>query len=97
MTARACSRASATTSGRTSRPPSAQGVDAPEKPLKKNTHLVECAQFCASHHLSAPRVAPVEAKSDRHAESIDIHRRAKRQLLAGRFATTDHSLGSMNV
>lgn len=74
-----------------------QGVDAPEKPLKRNTHLVECAQFCASHHLSTPKVSPVEAKSDRHAESIEINRAIRRQLRAGRIATNDHALGSMNL
>lgn len=73
------------------------------KPLKKNTHIVDTAQYVCSRYIQAPRVAagtaPVmddpgdQRKADFNAEI----QKAIRKKLGTRTATTNHDLGMMPV
>lgn len=78
---------------------SAKGEDAPEKVLKKDTHLVECAQYVAGRRLIAPKPNPYTGLTDDQAFQKEILTQVQKQVRArmgGRKASR-HDLGGVNV
>lgn len=75
----------------------ARGEDAPDKPLKKNTHLVDACQFIATHHMAKPQVVVAPAADDREQHTREVHAAIRRQLQDARFATSGHDLGYMGL
>lgn len=58
----------------------AKGVDPKETPLKKNDHLVDCAQYVASQWVSPSKlVLPSEALTPQEELSRDIHAAIRKQ------------------
>jgi len=74
----------------------AKGVDAPEKPHKENTHLVETAQYLSSRLVRPPRLAIPKPPENMSAE---IQRIVKQNIAKKRIGTVaqNHDLGSFNV
>jgi len=74
----------------------ARGEDPKSKPLKKNTHLVECAQFIAGREAPPPAIPKRPTTNDL---TQDIHRVIRKQLgtRARRRAAPRHDLGSLPV
>ncbi len=72
------------------------GLDAPAKPLKRNTHLVDCGQFVASRYIAPPKIeARVE---DQRADwSQEVQRTIRQQISDRRNATSPHDLGNLPV
>lgn len=71
----------------------ASGEDPTERPLKKNTHLVECAQYLANREAPVPKLGKrPENFSD------EIHAAIRRQLSAKvRSRRGQHDMGGMRV
>lgn len=66
------------------------------KPLKKNVHLVDCAQYVASRYISQPLVLPSDdPEDDKAAFQHEVRAAIRKQILESRTATTNHDLGSM--
>lgn len=72
----------------------AKGEDAPEKPLKKNSHLVDCAQYVASRYIAPPKVEYHPDESDAQAHGREVRAAIRKQIAAGREAA-NHDLGSV--
>lgn len=74
----------------------AKGEEAKEQPLKRNTHLVECAQYIAGREAPMPKI-----KVPLHPDSFhdQIHRAIQRQLLAKhrKRGRPHHDLGGLIV
>lgn len=68
-------------------------------PLKKDTHLVEAAQYIASRYITAPPVvATGDAPEDPRAEfAAEVNRAIRKQMLARQSATGDHDLGTLSL
>ena len=62
-----------------------RGEDPKESPLKKNTHLVECAQFLAGRWV-APKPLEPTYEDDRYQLSAEIWKGVKAQQRRGRPA-----------
>lgn len=71
-----------------------KGVDAPEKPLKKNTHLVDCAQYICSRYVPPPKIALNRSDGEQWADEV---RTAIRRQITNRSAKYAHDLGSVPV
>lgn len=74
----------------------AKGVDPPEKPLKKDDHLVDCAQYLSSRWVAPPRPDMVRGAEDFTARVNRLTKLAlKRKQMGGSAGTSD--LGSVMV
>lgn len=73
----------------------ARGEDAPETPLKKNSHLVDCAQYVASRYV-APAKVTVESRGDEFTDWVWSSTR-KHLAAARRGPQRNHDLGGMVV
>jgi phage terminase large subunit len=71
-----------------------KGTDAPEKPLKKNVHLVDAAQYIASRYIPPPKIAP--AASDQDWWTAEVYKSIRKNLKT-RGATNGHDLGTISV
>jgi hypothetical protein len=72
----------------------AKEIDAPERPLKKNEHLVDCAQYLSSRWsrpMADPLPRPEQSFSD------EVHRAIRKQMKGKRRAKLTHDLGSLPV
>jgi PBSX family phage terminase large subunit len=75
----------------------ARGEDAPETPLKRNSHLVDCGQYIASRYIAPPRI---EAQPQTPANQVDAEIQAaiRKQLARKRSqAGRNHDLGGISV
>ncbi len=68
-----------------------KGIDAPERPLKKNSHLVDCAQYIASRYIAPPKVSH-KSSGDEFSDQV---RTAIRKQIANRGGQPNHDLGSI--
>jgi hypothetical protein len=73
-----------------------RGEDAPEEPLKRNSHLVDCAQYVASRHLQLPR-PDAPAEDEGNPLDAEIRKAIKKKIAAMRAGTRNHDLGSLAV
>lgn len=78
-----------------------RGVDPREQPLKKNDHLVDCAQYLAARWIKPTIVTPAPAE-DPHAEfSAQARRAIRKQLRTAqrkkRRGAAAHDLGGLRV
>lgn len=71
-----------------------RGIDAPERPVKKNEHLVDCAQY-----LSSRWVRPVLADAKRPPNSFaeEVSSTIRKQINRKRSPIMNHDLGSVIV
>lgn len=61
-----------------------KGIDAPERPLKKNDHLVDCGQYLAGKFITPQRFAPGKKPMTFSQEvSMNIKKSLARKKLAG--------------
>jgi PBSX family phage terminase large subunit len=67
-----------------------KGVDPPERPLKKDDHLVDCAQYLSSRWVRpmAPRARPREETF-----SQEVYRTIRKNLREKRIAHPSHDIG----
>jgi PBSX family phage terminase large subunit len=72
----------------------ARGVDAPEKPLKRNDHLVDCAQYLSSRWVKPMQDAHVRPAPD---FSQQVHTAINKQLRRKRQGRQSHALGGVRV
>ena len=74
----------------------AKGDDPREEPLKKDDHLVDCAQYLASRWISSPKIiVPTDEDEPMHEQ---IHKAIRRKRMARAIGIrTDHDLGSTLV
>jgi hypothetical protein len=72
----------------------ARGEDPKEKPLKKDTHLVECAQYIAGREAPMPPIGKARHPDDLTA---DIHAAIAKQLRNRGRVQSNHDLGSLRV
>lgn len=72
----------------------AKGIDPPERPLKKNDHLVDCAQYLASRW-----VKPMKDVIPKAPETLDDELRAaiRKQVRGRRLRPQNHDLGTLRV
>lgn len=75
----------------------AKGVEGPDTVLKKNTHLVECAQYLAGKLLPKAKLNPWENMDDKQAWNASIHADLKQQRRARMNRTANTDLGSVRV
>jgi hypothetical protein len=81
----------------------ANGAD--QSPVKKDDHLVNCAQYITSKYIPPPAIEPVQAKlpgntpaeQARAQHAAEIQAAIRKQLAAKRNATNPHDLGSMTL
>lgn len=78
-----------------------KGETPPEKPLKKDDHLVDCAQYLASRWVAPSKIgeAKPEFSSPLEEMSHDVHRTIRRQMRrnARNRRLGSHDLGSMRL
>lgn len=72
----------------------AAGIDARERPLKRNTHLVECAQYLSGRYLQPMKPEPEVPEDDFSAE---VGRAIKKQLILGKAPIRNSDIGNMLV
>jgi hypothetical protein len=72
----------------------ARGVDAPEKPLKRNDHLVDCAQYLSSRWIK-PLADTTQAKPQDF--SAQVHAAIRKQIGNNRRRAQAHGLGGVRV
>lgn len=73
----------------------ARGIDAPERPVKRNEHLVDCAQYVASRWVR-PTLNTGEIKpADSFAAEVSLN--IRKQINRKRLPGYDHDLGSVIV
>lgn len=72
------------------------GEDPRETPLKKNTHLVECAQYIAGREVPIPKLNMYADMSQNQAFNADIHRILKKNRQRARQPKS-HDLGTIRV
>lgn len=78
---------------------------ADQSPLKKDDHLVNCAQYITSKYIPPPAIVavepalPGETEEDqrRATHNAEIVKAIKTQIAAKRAATNDHDLGSLQL
>lgn len=72
----------------------ARGEDAPETPLKKNSHLVDCAQYISSRYIAPPKIAAGSGSGD---EFTDWVWKTQRKQLGSyvRGPERNHDLGGV--
>lgn len=71
-----------------------RGEDPKETPLKKDTHLVECAQYLAGRQMKTPKLQ-VPLHPDEFQD--EIWRAVKKQNRRSRTRRPSHDLGGLNV
>lgn len=74
----------------------AQGIEGPDTVLKRNTHLVECAQYVAGRLLPKQKLNQWAGLSDKEAWNREIHMQLKRERSA-RLRRGAHSTDLGNV
>lgn len=72
----------------------AQGIDAPEKPLKKDEHLVDCAQYLSSRYVK-PLVIPTPKADETFSD--EIHKAIQKKIRSRRTVRYNHELGGIPV
>lgn len=72
----------------------AQGIDAPEKPLKRNDHLVDCAQYLSSRYVKPLGIPKPKAEMT---FSEEVHRNIRRKLMKQGRVRYNHDLGGITV
>ena len=68
----------------------AKGLDAPERPLKKDDHLVDCSQYITSRFVSPVKHAKENVPTDFNAE---IHETIKKQIQSQQDLKGSHQPG----
>lgn len=74
-----------------------KGEDATEKPLKKNSHLVDCAQYIASRYNAPPKVEYRANRTPQEEYADEVRKAIRKQLAAGNAPQRNHDLGSLAV
>lgn len=72
----------------------AQGIDAPEKPLKRNDHLVDCAQYLSSRYVKPLGIPKPKAEMT---FSEEVSRNIRRKLMKQGRIRYNHDLGGITV
>jgi PBSX family phage terminase large subunit len=79
----------------------ARGEDAPETPLKKNSHLVDCAQYIASRRMAPPKIDATSGEDDRPVNETDaeIREAIRKKVMNQRPGARprNHDLGGISV
>lgn len=77
----------------------AQNTEAPDKVLKKNTHLVECAQYVSGKMLPKQKLTGYEELDDNQAFQRDLSQSIKRSRRGsiGTRRRQNHDLGGLRV
>lgn len=77
----------------------AKGTEPREQPVKKDEHLVDCAQYLACRWLAPNKLAlPSDGDFTEHEKfSQDVHRILRKKRLKGRRKSRQHDLGGLAV
>lgn len=75
----------------------AKGVDAPEKPVKRNDHLVDCAQYLCSRWVPPQRVKPEDRPETFSQKMNRIAREKNRRNALGQRGMGERDIGPMIV
>ncbi len=74
-----------------------KGIDAPERPLKANVHLVDCGQYIASRYIPPPKLAFQQNSDPRSEFAADVWKASRLTLRNRGNATSTHDLGTLTI